>query len=204
VTDIAEVSENEWKEYLEKLTFYASWKFNRLGWRIKRGFESTSRHGVSPQDIAAESIVSVLEGKRKYNKAAYPDFYIFLRSIVDSKIYHLYKSMNNRKIQEKPIPQVITENGVLKDIEFESSDADPARLCINKDIAMEAEKILAEEFHADDVVNKIIECLKAGITKPADIAELQGIQINEIYNAQKRLQRAVDKKLKGLSLEYRK
>jgi DNA-directed RNA polymerase specialized sigma24 family protein len=202
MADIPELTENEWHEFLERLTLHASWKFNRLGWRTRGRFDRVGPSGASPQDIALDAIVSIFEGKRQYNKNMYPDFYSFLKSIVDSKISHLYESIKNRKIQVEPMPQKLTDDGTYQDMEFESKAADPAQACINKDIVVKVKELLAEEFINDKIVNGILECLEAGITNRTDMAEMMGVKVKEIDNSQKRLRRAVDKKLQNLKREY--
>jgi hypothetical protein len=114
----------------------------------------------------------------------------------------LAKSYKRNKVL--PIPTTITEQGNCEEIEFEGKEATSVRICINKDIAEKVKIILAEEFKDDSVVNGLLECLGADYKKPAEIAELLGIDIKEIYNAQKRLQRAIEKnkKLQNLKMEY--
>ena len=63
----------------------------------------------------------------------------------------------------------------------------------------EAEKIksiLQETFVQDEVVCGMLDCLDAGIDKPSEMAEYLEVGVKEVNNAQKRLRREVDKKLK--------
>ncbi len=126
----------------------------------------------------------------------------FLQSIVDSLIYHLSRSFESKRF--KPIPVATTEQGDFEEVEFEGREPNPARIFIHKDIAERVKGILAQEFKDDVVVNGILECFEADITKPAEIAELLEKDVKDIYNARKRLQRVIDGKLQNLKMEYQR
>ena len=199
---IAELTKEQLQEYLERLALYALRKFRFLGWAAKHT-DCAGPGGKGPEDIASEVITKVLNGNRSYNPEKYPLFLDFLTSIVDSRISHLANSFERKKMV--PLPITTNEQGDCEEIEFEGKEATPAKICVHKDIAEKVKIILAEEFKDDPVVNGLLECLGADIKKPAEIAELLEIDIKEIYNAQKRLQRAIDKdkKLQNLKMEYR-
>jgi len=197
MTKLPELTNEQWQECLERLTLHAAKKFRFLGWTGRMG-----PRGKEPQDVAYEAINKVLTGKRQYNKEVYPDFMNFLQSIVDSLIYHLSKSFESKRF--KPIPATTTEQGDFEEVEFESREPNPARIFIHKDIAERIKGILAQEFKDDVVVNGILECFEADITKPAEIAELLEKNVKDIYNARKRLQRVIDGKLQNLKMEYQR
>lgn len=196
MADITGFTENELKNFLERLVLYASWKFNRLGWRTRKGFDRAGPSGASPQDIAQEAITSILEGKRKYNREAYSGFYHFLKSIVDSKISHLCESVKNEKVKIVSISQRAADNDTYEDMEFESKETNPAKTYINEDVANNVKELLAKEFIDDEIVNGILDCVEADIMKPANMAEIMDVDIKEIYNAKKRLRRTIIKSCK--------
>jgi len=64
VAEIPNLSENDWNELLKRLSLRASWKFYRLGWSTKEN--AGIGGGITPQSIALDTIISVLEGMRQY------------------------------------------------------------------------------------------------------------------------------------------
>jgi len=200
MAEIPELTKDQWQELLERLALYARRKFQYLGWAAKHT-DCAGPGGKGPEDIASEAIMKVLNGNRPYKPEKYPLFIDFLMSIVDSLISHLADSFERKKMV--PIPLATNEQGDCEEIEFEGKEATPAIIYVHKDIAEKVKTILAEEFKDDSVINdKFLECLGAGYKKPAEISELLGIDIKEIYNAQKRLQRVIDKKLQSLKMEH--
>ena len=69
-------------------------------------------------------------------------------------------------------------------------------ICIKKDLVEKIKSILQETFVQDEVVCGMLDCLDAGIDKPSEMAEYLEVSVKEVNNAQKRLRREVDKKLK--------
>ena len=82
VTDIASVSEDQWAEYLKRLTLHAGRFFIGYGWRANGNWAGPG--GVTPDDIAAEAILKVLDGTRHYDPTTCPDLLVFLRNVVRS------------------------------------------------------------------------------------------------------------------------
>ena len=48
------------------------------------------------------------------------------------------------------------------------------------------------EIEDDHLAIQILDCYEAGLEKPAEMAEAIGVDVEEIYNAQKRLRRKVE------------
>jgi hypothetical protein len=199
MAEIPELTNEQRQELLERLALYALRKFQLLGWAAKHT-NCAGPGGKGPEDIASEAITKVINGDRPYNPEKYPVFMDFLKSIVDSRISHLADSFERKNMV--PIPVTTNEQGDCEEIEFEGKETTSAKICINKEIAEKVKTILAEEFKDDSVVNGLLECFEAGYNKPAEISELLGIDNKEIYNAQKRLQRVIDKKLQNFKMEY--
>lgn len=189
MSGISELTQDQWKRLIDRLTIYAQRKYIRLGW-CKRG-QYRSPSGQGPEDIASEAIMLLFEGKRNYDEQKYPDLIMYLRSVVDSVIYHIIKSADFQKT--KPMPKIITAGGETKEIEIESEEADPSQVYVQNDLSDKMNSILQEKFAQDKVVSGILECMKAGIYKDSEIAECCDIEVKEVYNAQKRLRREFDK-----------
>jgi len=198
--ELPEFTKEIWQEFLERLTKYTVGKFRYLGWQDER----IGPKGKCPQDIAFEAISEVLNGTRRYNRETYPNFMDFLKSIADSLIYHFMKSAKYESKIVKPIPTIITKQGEYKQVELEDKVNDPAQTCVNKDIVEKVKDIISQEFNDDAAVKGLLECLEADITKPADMAEVLAVNVKEIYNARKRLQKMMDNKLSSLKMEYQR
>ena len=186
---LSELTQDQQQRLLDRLTIYAERKYIRLGWFKNRKYRSPC--GQGPDDVAAEAIIRLIEGRRNYDDQKQPDLLVYLRSVVDSIVSHVIKSADFDK--RKSMPKVLTEDGEIEEIEIESGVATPSLVYMQKDLVERINAILKERFAQDDVALGILECLKAGIDKPSEIAEYFDIKINDVNNAQKRLRRAFDK-----------
>jgi len=192
--------DDQWQKILNRLTIYAKSKFVRLGWINKGNYRSPN--GQGPEDIASEAIEKTIENSRVYDAQKYPDFGQFLKVCVDSIIYNLIHSPEFKK--KKAMPLIVTDEGETKEIEQECKEIDSLQICITRDLAEKLKSILQSKFQEDKVVCGIVECLYAGINKPSEWAEYLGVDISEINNARRRLQREVDNNLQKYKLENRR
>ena len=199
--DISQITEEELKQYLKRLTLYAQKKFFKLGWARKDAYRAGPQ-SMGPQDVASEAIIRVIEGKRKDNKQAYPDFMIFLRSVVDSIISNMLNLVEHKK--EQPLPYRTNDFDQTKVFDLEDKKLSPIHNLINKEIVEKVEAVLMRTFSGDNVVCDILECLKAGITRPSEIAEYLEVKTSDVNNAKKRLRRAIETNLQEYKLEYQK
>jgi len=190
VTDIASVTEDQWAEYNRRLTLHAGGFFIAYGWRTNSNWAGPG--GVTPGDIAAEAILKVLDGTRRYDPAACPDLLTFLRNVVRSQVSHLAGAADTQRV--RPMPQIrLNDADDPVDMEPEGDEPSPLENCIKKEIVDKLKAVAAQE--QDDLVTGIVECLDENITKPAEIAELLNVDIKTINNAQKRLWRKAERVL---------
>ncbi len=189
IMDFLELAQDQQRQLLDRLTVYAERKYKRLGWFKDGHFRSPS--GQGPEDIAAEAIVRLIQGRRTYDEQKYPDLLVYLKNVVDSIVYHIIKSIDFEKRKSKPY--TLTEDGKIEEIEIENGGDDPSKVLIQKDLVEKINTVLYEKFAQDDIVLGILECMKAGIDKLSDIAEYLDIKTSYINNAQKRLRREFDK-----------
>ncbi|MBC8469821.1 MAG: hypothetical protein H8D56_10145 [Planctomycetes bacterium] len=201
MTDISQITEEELKQYIKRLTLYAQKKFFKLGW-VRKGSYRIDPQGMGPQDVVAEAIIRVIEGKRKYNKQAYPVYMDFLRSVVDSIIWNMLNLVKHKKVQ--PLPSITNNYDQKKVFEIEDKKLSPVQNLINKEMADNVKAILISTFSNDDVVCGILECFKAGIIKRSEIAEYLEVKTKDVDNAKKRLRRAIETKLQEYKLEDQK
>ena len=198
MAEIPNLTDAEWEDLTERLTLYASCKLVRRYWRglrVKKG-ESVTK-GKEATDLAGDAIVAVIEGKRaSWNKDAYPDFYRFLQSVVDSRISALVRSPENKRTRRIEHPH---EGASLPEVYAVESDTPPPdELVEDAEWKERFRATLAKEVGEDSLVLSLFECLDVGMTDRSEIAELLGVSVNDIYNAQKRLQRRVEAVLKKL------
>ena len=189
---LPELAEQDWQRLLNRLTVHAQRQYMRLGWFSNGRYRSPQ--GQGPEDVAAEAITRTIEGRRTYDEKKCPDFYYFLKRCVDSIISHLIDSKEAEK--RKSMPSIVTDEGEIEEIEPEGREAGPLEICIKKDLVEKIKSILQETFVQDEVVCGMLDCLDAGIDKPSEMAEYLEVSVKEVNNAQKRLRREVDKKLK--------
>jgi len=189
---LPELTEQDWQRLLNRLTVHAQRQYMRLGWFSNGRYRSPQ--GQGPEDVAAEAITRTIEGRRTYDEKKCPDFYYFLKRCVDSIISHLMDSKEAEK--RKPTPSIMTDEGEIEEIEPEGREDGPLVICIKKDLVEKIKSILQETFVQDEVVCGMLDCLDAGINKPSEMAEYLEVGVKEVNNAQKRLRREVDKKLK--------
>ena len=134
----------------------------------------------------------MIEGRRNYDEKKYPELLEFLKkSVIKSIVSHIIDSPDFEK--RKPIPHVLKEDGKIKEIEVESWGDDPSLVYMQKDLFEKVNTILQEKFAQDNIVLGILECMKAGIDKPSEIAVCLEVETSDVNNAQKRLRREFDK-----------
>jgi DNA-directed RNA polymerase specialized sigma24 family protein len=187
--EFSELTQDQQQQLLDRLTIYAERKYTRLGWYKNWGYRSPS--GQGPDDVAAEAIVRLIEGRRNYDEQKHPDLLVYLRSVVDSIVSHVIESADFEK--RKSMPHVVAEDGEIEEIEIESGIPDASLIYMQKDLVERINAILQEKFAKDDVVLGILECMKAGIDTPSEIAEYLDLKTKDVNNAQKRLRREFDK-----------
>ncbi len=193
--NVPNLTDDQWAELLERLTHRALRKYRRQGWRRgdHRRNEWAAPDGTSPEDVALEAISLVMSGQREYNASTQPDFSKFMRSVVDSLVYHMGKKAHRRKTTRIPV-RSDAESGEMVEIEFQGSEPDPLDECLAYDVMEQTREIVMAEADEDPFVLRLFECLEAGITKRVEIAEYLEIDAGEVDKAQKRFRRKLDRR----------
>lgn len=104
------MGEGELTELVKRLTYHADCKLMRLRWRgltIRSG--GAVPGGVEATDLAAQAIVDVIEGTRKWDPVKDPDLLRFLKGVVDSKVSNLVNSAENKASRRVP-PEPLLHN----------------------------------------------------------------------------------------------
>lgn len=178
ILNLPALSEDEWDVLSKRLVLHAHFGMMRRTWRglsISKG--GSVPGGKEAEDIASEALTDVLQGRRIWNSANCPDFLDFMKSVVSSKLGHLSSSVQN-KVERRLQPIHENENAPINDEEDSTEGT--------------FQKMVREAVHGDPLGNSILDCISEGIDRPARIAERLGVDVSEIYNAQKRLRRYIN------------
>jgi RNA polymerase sigma factor (sigma-70 family) len=130
-------------------------------------------NGKEPVDFVGDLILKVMEGQRNWNKAQC-SFKDFLFGCLKSEIANFFKL--NKNIHEDDFPDI--------PVEEQSQNIEEKRKQVSE---------LLKQEGADDNELLIFECWIDGITKPKEIAKDLGIEVKEVYNITKRLERRLPK-----------
>ena len=195
MSNIQDLTEDQWQELLERLTHYALSKFRKCGWCRSRGntAEWAAPGGDSPADLAFEAINRVLTGQREYDPASNPDFHDFMKSVVDSLVSHLVEKAVGHQTDRMPV-RTDRESGEFMEVEMTGPARDPCDICIGGETVDLVRGIVHADASKDPLVPQLLECLEADIVKPAEVAEYLDVHVKEIYKAQKRLRRKIDQR----------
>ena len=185
------VGPQDWEEILERLTRHAHYKLLRLVWRgvpFSRG--GAPPGGVEAADLASEAIVDFLDGRRKRDPEVQPDLLTFLKGVVDSKVSHLVESVEN--VSTARLTEGQERGGVQAIGHSSSATVAASELIIDQEGLEQFRLRIWREIEDDNLAIQILDCYEAGLKKPAEMAEAIGVEVEEIYNAQKRLRRKVE------------
>ncbi|MCH7973853.1 MAG: sigma-70 family RNA polymerase sigma factor [Bacteroidetes bacterium] len=177
------LSRQDWPAIISKLTAYTDFKVRKGKW-WKRGVEDLAS-GFQPVDLVYESIEDLFKESRKWNRERYPSIEVFLKSIIDSKIYNLYGSYDHTyqvidqkkdDREEDPMDRYAGENPNYLDLVVSEELLNKIYLAIEDDPELEEFVILLLDGKP-----------------PRDIAEELNVDIKNIYNRKKRLKRILVK-----------
>ncbi len=188
---IPKLTDEQWKELLERLTLHAANKLMRLSWRGARLAKGGCPPGAAEAaDFAAEAILSVIDGSRMWDAATQPDLLTFLRGVVDSKISHLVESAENR-VTRRVLPRTDDDQQLTEAERVRSNDPSPDGLVADREWGQQFRAAIRKELEEDTISAGLLDCLDAGYEDRGEIATLLGIQVEDVYNAQKRLKKRV-------------
>lgn len=156
---------NDMNDIMDSMTAYVYGRIKTIG--VK------DLEGKTPQDFVGEVLMKVAEGERDWSKAKC-SFKDFLFGCLKSHLYSFFNSFE-QKFEEE-----------LLDIEGGTESGSESEL---KQITI---KMLKEEGADQDEID-VFECWVEDMNKPAEIAELLGKNVKEIYNITKRLERKMPK-----------
>ena len=184
----------DWGETGMQLAAYAAFRSRNLSWRT--GSDAALAKGLMPDDIAAQAIVSVIGGERKWEPERGP-LLPFLKRVVDSLLNHLALSADNRRI-ERLFLEDTSPYGVER-IAFQDGDDGPWPRTADFNAADHSES----ECDADERIERLVEAAKGtpelaevlnailefNEARPRLIALRIGKPVNHVNNCLKRLRR---------------
>jgi predicted DNA-binding protein YlxM (UPF0122 family) len=166
---LLKLKEQDWGTIIKRLEAYSIIKIK------KHSFEFTYDTIQEAIDIAHEAIRLLWTEERKWDINYYPDVYYFLKGVVDSLVSNYFKKLTKYKKIE------INEN--IGDSTFDNTEV--------KYDAEQIKKIIGNSFKDDSLAGIIFDCISEGY-KPKEISEELDIDINDVYNAIKRVNRKID------------
>jgi len=164
----------DWPDLQRRLTAYAISLF-----RTDRVMQGT---GLSAADIAAGVIVQLLRGKIDYDGRR-P-----LLPLLKKALYHDFLDLKKSAARRTTVILEGTENDegeVTGGLESLSAPDEPEPDVLFREIVYGA---IGEDQHLRDFACAVLEL---GASKPADIASLLGVSVDEVENRRKRLRRVL-------------
>ena len=184
------ITEEQWTHILQKLRLHTWRRYGSLRDRL----------GLDLDDVVHQALVDTLEGKRRWPKEEVDLFY-FLCSVVKSIISHRLEQ-EKRKVSIEGIESNYSkEDSDLASVEAMSSGYIGEYLRYESIYNRLVYDLLIERMYElvkddQELINIVDLWSKDPSLKPSELAEVLGLSIGEIRNAQKRLRRRL-KDLRG-------
>jgi hypothetical protein len=192
--------EAELEKMILELGCYASKVRNEYYWRTKD--KDALPRGETVKSVVSLALERVLTGERRWNPEAQPNFLKFMRDVIDSLMNHLARSKDNALLTTVP------DEGGADEISWHTgsdnagtgpawltrNEATPEQALIDEESQARKNKairILLEECAADLTLTKVVSAMLRGCEQCGEIAEAVGIEVKEVYNAMKRLDRRI-------------
>lgn len=201
---IERMSVEEYDRMALHLGRYAMQVSHIYKWRTGNSYDLPGGHTV--ESIVVLAIEKAWLGERRWDKEKHPDFTKYLMDVIDSLLYHLATGKDNEMLTAEPESGTKDEQdwhtGSLK----RNSEADwlVRRTATPEEELLEMEEserkeqakdraigLLLEESRGDDELTYVIQAKLDGYDKAGEIAEVTGIDVQDVYNIMKRLNRKV-------------
>jgi DNA-directed RNA polymerase specialized sigma24 family protein len=194
---IQNITQEQWLEIFHQLTLYAESCCRKWNWRT--GKDNLPK-GYSPDAIATEAILRLLDDKRKWNRDAYPgDSPLpFLKSVVDSVIYRLGHSSAHKtaaSLEDESKALGSDGDGYPREVEAAQGAAGfrppPVASPVDKIFVNQVQGLVREAIKDRPDVVSVFEHLRNQLS-PAEIAKEMGIPVEEVYAKIRFLRRRTD------------
>ncbi len=174
------IENTDWKRISIELEEYAIYKAKRLYW--KSGYRDLPQ-GKTPEDVAYEAIEKTLSGERNWNPDKNPDILSFLKSVVDSLIYHLVQSTNHKVVD--PLP--INPDGGIREDKIPNVPPDQEKYLLAEERERKLAKTILELTTGDSGLEAIMEAIMEGCIKAKNIAEASNMDVKHVYGLIRKL-----------------
>jgi hypothetical protein len=190
--------DDELERMILELGYYALKVRHEYRWRTKE--KEALPKGETVNSVVSLALEKVLSGERRWNPAQQPDFMKFMRDVIDSLMNHLARGKDNVLLTSAPDEDSEGDwhtgsEKAAHDTEWLArSEATPEQTIIDKESQAqmdEAIRALLEECAGDQVLTKIINAMLEGYDQCGEIARVVGIEVKDVYNAMKRLDRKI-------------
>jgi hypothetical protein len=195
---LGRMTDDKLERMILELGYYAAKVGNEYRWRTKE--KEALPKGETVNSVVSLALEKVLSGERRWNPAQQPDFMKFMRDVIDSLMNHLARGKDN--VLLTPAPDGDSEGDwhtgskqAAHDVEWLArSEATPEQALIDKESQAqkdEAIQALLQECAGDQVLTKIVNAMLEGYAQCGEIAQVVGIEVKDVYNAMKRLDRKI-------------
>jgi hypothetical protein len=163
----------DWASTLEKLYAHSIIRLRWLGLTSQKRMQ-----GKESKDFVHEAITRFFEGQRKWDPTKEPDLLNYLKGVINSLVWSLYKSKERIELSDLEITDIISDSKLF--------DKMVEAKIINDDFIDKIEDTLLN----DEMMWLVFKSRCEGM-KPQDIEDKYGDSIEDIRNAQKRLRRHI-------------
>jgi hypothetical protein len=163
----------------------------RYGWSTGK----TLPEGSSPDSVAKDVIIKVIEGERTWDPEKEPSLLTALKGMVHSDLGHLFSGYEARKIE--PVDRASAGEFERTADSFPTSDADPEQSLLRSELTRL--EITALDLIREAVENRGNTELEAVFLalyyadSPKEIADMTGLQVERVYALGRELDRIAAK-----------
>jgi hypothetical protein len=199
---LGRMAEGELEKMILELGYYASRVRSEYRWRTND--KQALPKGETVNSVVSLALEKVWAGERRWNPELQPDFKKFMRDVIDSLINHLAQAKDNVLLRSAPQEgrpgnedDLDWHTGSKKAAHTEwlaRTEATPEQALLDQESEAkndEAIKALLDECARDQVLTKIVNAMLEGHDQCGEIAEVAGIEVKDVYNAMKRLDRKI-------------
>lgn len=195
---LTRMSEDELTDMILQLGRYALRESNRLRWRTGDSVELPG--GETVDSIVSLALEKTLSGDRRWNPESQPNIQEYLMDVIDSLLSHLATGKDNRlfvttssdAIDSDEAGQTSSSQNQIESDWLARSGLSPEEAASKNEeekLHERAIELLLVSSQGDPVLVQVIEAMLLGNDKADRIASATGLNIREVYNAMKRLDR---------------
>lgn len=195
---LAQLSDDALRRLILELGRYALSVSSKLYWRT--GDAAELPRGETVDSIVSTAFTKMLSGERRWQPQREPDIKTYLMNVIDSLLYHLATSKDNTMVTAMPETQSAGEIPLQSRADASAMawqaqpPGSPEAILVHQEDEQHKERMLQHLRDAcrdDPLLAQVVQAMQEGYGKPADIAEVVGHPVADIYNALKRLDRKI-------------